>query len=165
MKGDMNIPPIPQTAPSSLRSGLVGGEVLKLLQPADGLIRPGQSAQAEVLSLKQNDLTFQLLLKLTLVGGRETNVQASSNFPLPLGTQLAVTQPSAGNLAGSVPDSIHGQASHATTPAIANATTRKSSGMINPALGAKANANTNPMPPPTSTLSAMASSTTRSSAR
>ncbi len=106
MKGDMNIPPIPQTAPSSLRSGLVGGEVLKLLQPADGLIRPGQSAQAEVLSLKQNDLTFQLLLKLTLVGGRETNVQASSNFPLPLGTQLAVTQPSAGNLAISLQQAL-----------------------------------------------------------
>ena len=81
MKGDMNIPPIPQTTPSSLRPGLVGGEVLKLLQPAEGLIRPGQSAQAEVISLKQNDLAFQLLLKLTLAGGRETNVQASSNSP------------------------------------------------------------------------------------
>ena len=106
MKGDMNIPPIPQAAPSSLRSGLVGGEVLKLLQPAEGLIRPGQSAQAEVLSLKQNNLTFQLLLKLTLAGGRETSVQASSNFPLPLGTQLAVTQPSAGNLAISLQQAL-----------------------------------------------------------
>ncbi|MBP3865791.1 MAG: flagellar hook-length control protein FliK, partial [Pseudomonas sp.] len=98
MKGDMNIPPIPQPAPSSVRQGLVGGEVLKLLQPAEGLIRPGQSAQAEVLALKQYDLTFQLLLKLTLAGGRQTNVQANSTFPLPLGSQLAVTQPSAGNL-------------------------------------------------------------------
>ncbi|MEC4240326.1 flagellar hook-length control protein FliK [Pseudomonas sp. DSV-1] len=106
MKGDMNIPPIPQTTPSSLRPGLVGGEVLKLLQPAEGLIRPGQSAQAEVISLKQNDLAFQLLLKLTLAGGRETNVQASSNFPLPVGTQLAVTQPSAGNLAISLQQAL-----------------------------------------------------------
>ena len=106
MKGDMNIPPIPQPAPSSVRQGLVGGEVLKLLQPAEGLIRPGQSAQAEVLALKQNDLTFQLLLKLTLAGGREANVQASSNFPLPLGTQLAVTQPSAGNLAISLQQAL-----------------------------------------------------------
>ena len=106
MKGDMNIPPIPQTASSSLRSGLVGGEVLKLLQPVEGLIRPGQSAQAEVLALKQNGLAFQLLLKLTLAGGRETNVQASSNFPLPLGTQLAVTQPSPGNLAISLQQAL-----------------------------------------------------------
>lgn len=106
MKGDMNIPPIPQYAPSSVRQGLVGGEVLKLLQPAEGLIKPGQSAQAEVLSLKQNDLSFQLLLKLTLASGRETNVQASSNFPLPLGTQLAVTQPSAGNLAISLQQAL-----------------------------------------------------------
>ena len=102
----MNIPPIPQPAPSNVRQGLVGGEVLKLLQPAVGLIRPGQSAQAEVLALKQNDLTFQLLLKLTLAGGREANVQASSNFPLPLGTQLAVTQPSAGNLAISLQQAL-----------------------------------------------------------
>ena len=65
MKGDMNIPPIPQSAPSSVRQGLVGGEVLKLLQPAEGLIKPGQSAQAEVLSLKQNDLSFQLLKRKT----------------------------------------------------------------------------------------------------
>ena len=106
MKGDMNIPPIPQAAPSSVRTGLVGGEVLKLLQPAEGLIRPGQSAQAEVLSLRQNDLTFQLLLKLTLNGGRETNVQASSSFALPPGTQLAVTQPSAGNLAISLQQAL-----------------------------------------------------------
>ena len=106
MKGDMNIPPIPQAAPSSVRTGLVGGEVLKLLQPADGLIRPGQSAQAEVLSLRQNDLTFQLLLKLTLNGGRETNVQASSSFALPPGTQLAVTQPSPGNLAISLQQAL-----------------------------------------------------------
>ena len=106
MKGDMNIPPIPQPAPNGVRQGLVGGEVLKLLQPAEGLIRPGQSAQAEVLALKQNDLTFQLLLKLTLAGGREANVQASSYFPLPLGTQLAVTQPSAGNLAISLQQAL-----------------------------------------------------------
>ena len=59
MKGDMNIPPIPQPAPSSVRQGLVGGEVLKLLQPAEGLIRPGQSAQAEVLALNLRRATWR----------------------------------------------------------------------------------------------------------
>ena len=106
MKGDMNIPPLLPTAPNGARSGVVGGELLKLLQPLDGLISPGQSAKAEVLSLKQDDQAFQLLLKLTLAGGRQTNVQANSNFPLPLGTQLAVTQPSAGNLAISVQQAL-----------------------------------------------------------
>ena len=106
MKGDMNIPPVQPTVTNSARTGVVGGEVLKLLQPVEGLIGPGQTAKAEVLSLKQSDLTFQLLLKLTLASGRQTNVQANSNFPLPLGTQLAVTQPAAGSLAISVQQAL-----------------------------------------------------------
>ena len=102
MKGDMNIPPVLPATPNNPRAGVVGGELLTLLRPLEGLISHGQSAKAEVLSLKQNDLAFQLLLKLTLANGREANVQANSRFPLPLGTQLAVTQPSASNLAISV---------------------------------------------------------------
>ena len=106
MKGDMIIPPAQPTVTNNARVGVVGGEVLKLLQPLEGLISPGQSAKAEVLSLRQNDLTFQLLLKLTLASGRQTNVQANSNFPLPLGTQLAVTQPTPGSLAISVQQAL-----------------------------------------------------------
>ena len=106
MKGDMNIPPLPPAVTNGARAGVVGGELLKLLQPLDGLIGPGQSAKAEVLSLKQDDLAFQLLLKLTLAGGRQTHVQANSPFPLPQGTQLAVTQPTSGSLAISVQQAL-----------------------------------------------------------
>lgn len=98
MTGEMNILPLPPTAPATPRLPAVG-ELLKLLTPMDGLIAPGQSAKAEVLSLKQSDQIFQLLLKVTLDSGRQTTVQATSNQPLALGTSLAVTQPSANNLA------------------------------------------------------------------
>ncbi len=76
------------------------------MPPLEGLIAAGQSAKAEVLSLKQTDQTFQLLLKVTLDNGRQTTLQATSNQPLPQGTSLAVTQPSAGNLAITVQQAI-----------------------------------------------------------
>ena len=106
MTGEMNILPLPPTPPANTRPLVMSGELLKLLTPVEGLIGAGQSAQAEVLSLKQADQTFQLLLKVTVDGGRQTTVQASSNLPLPTGTNLAVTQPSAGNLAITVQQAI-----------------------------------------------------------
>ncbi|AMQ81882.1 flagellar hook-length control protein FliK [Pseudomonas glycinae] len=104
MTGEMNILPLPPTTPATVRPQV--GELLKLLTPVDGLIAAGQSAKAEVLSLKQADQTFELLLKVTLDSGRQTTVQATSNLPLPQGTSLAITQPSAGNLAITVQQAI-----------------------------------------------------------
>jgi hypothetical protein len=106
MTGEITLPPLPQLTPGTVRALPISGELLKLLQPLEGLIAAGQSAKAEVLSLKQTDQTFQLLLKLTVDSGRQTTVQATSNQPLPLGTSLAVTQPSAGNLAITVQQAI-----------------------------------------------------------
>ena len=94
MTGEMNILPLPTTTPATVRPQV--GELLKLLTPVEGLIGTGQSAKAEVLSLKQADQTFELLLKVTLDSGRQTTVQATSNLPLAQGTSLAITQPSAG---------------------------------------------------------------------
>ncbi|MHC8371058.1 flagellar hook-length control protein FliK [Pseudomonas sp. MDT1-85] len=105
MTGEMNILPLPQTTPATSRP-LVSGELLKLLTPMEGLISAGQTARAEVLSLKQANQTFQLLLKVTLDSGRQTTVQATSSQPLPQGTSLAITQPSAGNLAVTVQQAI-----------------------------------------------------------
>ncbi|MBI3905014.1 MAG: flagellar hook-length control protein FliK, partial [Pseudomonas fluorescens] len=79
---------------------------LKLLTPVEGLISVGQTAQAEVLSLKQADQTFQMLLKVTLDSGRQTTGQTTSNQPLAQGTTLLVSQPSAGNLAVTVQQAI-----------------------------------------------------------
>ncbi|WP_223441107.1 MULTISPECIES: flagellar hook-length control protein FliK [Pseudomonas] len=106
MTGEMNILPLPQTLPATSRPPVVSGELLKLLTPVEGLISVGQTAQAEVLSLKQADQTFQMLLKVTLDSGRQTTVQTSSNQPLAQGTTLVVTQPSAGNLAVTVQQAI-----------------------------------------------------------
>jgi hypothetical protein len=106
MTGEMNILPLPQTLPATSRPQVVSGELLKLLTPVEGLISVGQSAQAEVLSLKQADQTFQMLLKVTLDSGRQTTVQTTSNQPLAQGTTLLVTQPSAGNLAVTVQQAI-----------------------------------------------------------
>ncbi len=99
MTGEMNILPLPQTTPATSRPLVVNGDPLKLLTPMEGLISAGQTARAEVLSLKQADQVFQLLLKVTLDSGRQTTVQATSTQPLPQGTSLAITQPSASNLA------------------------------------------------------------------
>jgi len=105
MTGDMNIPPLPQPT-ATTRMPTVTGELLKLLAPAEGLIGPGQTAKAEVLSLKQADQAFQLLLKVTLESGRQATVQATSTQPLPQGTSLAVTQTSASNLAITVQQAL-----------------------------------------------------------
>ncbi|CAI8811520.1 flagellar hook-length control protein FliK [Pseudomonas sp. IT-P4] len=112
MTGEMNILPLPQTLPATSRPQVVSGELLKLLTPVEGLISVGQTAQAEVLSLKQADQTFQMLLKVTLDSGRQTTVQTTSNQPLAQGTTLVVSQPSAGNLAVTVQQAI---ASNVTT--------------------------------------------------
>ncbi len=108
MTGEMNILPLPQplSTGGATRPAVGSGELLKLLQPLEGLIAAGQTARAEVLSLKQADQTFQLLLKVTLDSGRQTTVQATSSQPLPQGTSLAVSQPSAGNLAITVQQAI-----------------------------------------------------------
>ncbi|ATE76448.1 flagellar hook-length control protein FliK [Pseudomonas frederiksbergensis] len=106
MTGEMNILPLPPTTPATSRPLVISGELLKLLTPMEGLITAGQTAKAEVLSLKQADQTFQLLLKVTLDSGRQTTVQATSTQPLPQGTSLSITQPSAGNLAVTVQQAI-----------------------------------------------------------
>jgi len=106
MTGEMNILPLPQTTPAPSRPLGVSGDPLKLLTPMEGLISAGQTAKAEVLSLKQTDRVFQLLLKITLDSGRQTTVQATSTQPLPQGTSLAITQPSASNLAITVQQAI-----------------------------------------------------------
>ncbi|MCK9817228.1 flagellar hook-length control protein FliK [Pseudomonas sp. MAFF 302046] len=106
MSGEINIPLLPQLTPASARLSSLAGELLKLAQPLEGLIAAGQTAKAEVLSLKQSDQAFQLLLKVTLDNGKQTTLQATSSQPLPQGTSLAVSQPSAGNLAITVQQAL-----------------------------------------------------------
>lgn len=92
------------TAPQS-RSAMTG-ELLRLLQPQQALLAPGETAKAEVLALRQVGQDFQMLLKLTQENGKQTNVQASSNQPLAQGSQLAVSQSNSSNLTITVQQAI-----------------------------------------------------------
>ncbi|EKT4465797.1 flagellar hook-length control protein FliK [Pseudomonas putida] len=75
------------------------GELLRLLQPQPGLMAPGETARADVLSLRQVGQDFQLLLRLTLANGNQTQLQASASQPLPQGSQVTVTQTEGNRLA------------------------------------------------------------------
>lgn len=98
MTGEINLPTLPPAPATGPSPAPPVGELLKLLEPQTGLIDPGKTVNAEVLALKQGGEAFQLLLKLTLDGGRQTLVQASSAQPLPLGSNVAVSQTPTGNL-------------------------------------------------------------------
>lgn len=75
------------------------GELLRLTQSQPGLLPPGSSAQAEVLSLRQVGQDFQMLLRLTLANGNQTQVQATAQQPFPQGSQVTVSQPESNRLA------------------------------------------------------------------
>ncbi|MBX9754157.1 MAG: flagellar hook-length control protein FliK, partial [Pseudomonadaceae bacterium] len=79
-------PPTPVVRPNAAVE-----QAIKLLQPLDSLLAVGESANAEVIALKEVAQSFQLVLKLTLANGQQSTVQASSNQPLAQGTALAVT--------------------------------------------------------------------------
>jgi hypothetical protein len=91
-------PAAPAPATAAVRPAAAAGELLALVQ-AQAVLETGESAPAQVLTLKQAGQAFELLLQLNLSGGRQTLVQATSTQPLLPGTQLTVIQPSAGNLA------------------------------------------------------------------
>ena len=102
MTNEINSLPATSAAMSGARPMVGGAELVRLLQPAEGLLAVGDSARAEVLALKQGAQEFQLLLRLTLFSGAQATVQVSSNRPMDPGAQLLVTQTSAQNLAVTV---------------------------------------------------------------
>ncbi|SEI80757.1 flagellar hook-length control protein FliK [Pseudomonas sp. NFR16] len=104
MTGDIpHLSPV-AAATALLRAGVPAGEVLKLMEPREGLLNSGQVANAEVVSLKQQGQDFQLLLKLTMDNGRQTTLPVSSSLPLTPGTNVNVAQGSADTLTISVQD-------------------------------------------------------------
>lgn len=104
MTGDIpNLSPV-AAATALLRAGVPPGEVLKLMEPRDGLLNSGQVANAEVVSLKQLGQDFQLLLRLTMNNGQQTTLPVSSTLPLTPGTNVNVAQGSADTLTISMQD-------------------------------------------------------------
>ncbi|MCX2887369.1 flagellar hook-length control protein FliK [Pseudomonas sp. DCB_BI] len=75
------------------------GELLKLAQAQPGLLQPGETAQAEVLTLRQTGSTFQLLLQVTQANGAQIQVQASASQPIAQGSQITISQPESNRLA------------------------------------------------------------------
>lgn len=84
--------PLPATSPVVRPATPNAADLaVKLLQPLEGMLAAGETAKAEVLAAKEVAQSFQLLLKLTLNGGKQTTLEASSPRPLAQGTTLAVT--------------------------------------------------------------------------
>lgn len=93
----------PTTAAAALgRAGLSPTQVLQLLQPLENLIKPGETVEAEVITLKQLQQSFQLLIKLALSNGGQTSVSVTSPLPLTPGTTLLVSQASPNSLSMSL---------------------------------------------------------------
>jgi len=76
-------PSRPAVAPADL--------ALKLLQPMQGLLAAGESAEAEVISIKEALQSFQLTLRLTLANGRQATVETSSPKAAAPGAALLIT--------------------------------------------------------------------------
>ncbi|MDF3936779.1 flagellar hook-length control protein FliK [Pseudomonas citronellolis] len=93
--------PLPALLPS--RSVQNAAELsLKLAQSIADLLPAGQSAQAEVLGVKQAPYSFQLLLRLTLAGGQQALVTADSPQALPQGSTLNISALSGTSLAATL---------------------------------------------------------------
>ncbi|GAB0062549.1 flagellar hook-length control protein FliK [Pseudomonas syringae] len=81
-----------------LRNGISPAQVLTMLQSAENLIPEGETVNAEVLTLKQVNQNFQLLLRLVLANGSLTNLPVTSSVPFTPGSLLQVAQASANEL-------------------------------------------------------------------
>ena len=89
----------PTTAAAALvRAGLSPAQVLTLLQPMENLLPPGETVDAQVVTLKQLSQSFQLLLSLATSNGGKTSVQVESALPFTPGTSLSVSQASSNTL-------------------------------------------------------------------
>ncbi|MFV3406071.1 MULTISPECIES: flagellar hook-length control protein FliK [Pseudomonas] len=85
-------------SPQAAKANMTG-ELLRLMQPQPGLVADGETARAEVLSLRQVGQDYQMVLRITLSGGVQAQVQASASAPLPQGSQVSVTQTQSNELA------------------------------------------------------------------
>jgi len=84
--------PTPAVTPTTRPNTSVTDAAVKLLQPLGDLMAVGDSANAEVVSVKDLAQNFQqVLLRLTLNSGQQTTVQATTHQPLVPGGTVTVT--------------------------------------------------------------------------
>ncbi|MBX8605990.1 flagellar hook-length control protein FliK [Pseudomonas cichorii] len=98
MTGDITSVPAATPPAALLKATVTQAQVLTLLQAADNLVPEGETAEAEVLTLKQVNQQFQLLLRLALANGSQTNLPVNSSLPFTPGTTLQVAQSSPNEL-------------------------------------------------------------------
>ncbi|HYQ53610.1 MAG TPA: flagellar hook-length control protein FliK [Pseudomonas sp.] len=84
--------------PQAIKAALTG-DLLNLTQAQPGLLKPGETAQAEVLTLRQSGSEFQLVLRLMLANGNQAQLQANASQLFPQGSQFTVSQPESNRLA------------------------------------------------------------------
>ncbi len=84
--------PLSPVAPTPRPNTSVTDAAVKLLQPLGNLLAVGDSTTAEVVSVKDLAQNFQqVLLRLTVNGGQQATVQATTSQPLVQGSTVAVT--------------------------------------------------------------------------
>lgn len=83
--------PLPAPLPVSRSSPTAAELAVRLLQPLEGMLKPGESARAEVIAVREQAQSFELLLRLTLQGGRQATLRAESLRPLLQGSNLTLT--------------------------------------------------------------------------
>ncbi|MBH3437118.1 flagellar hook-length control protein FliK [Pseudomonas luteola] len=81
------------------RAALPAEPVVRITLPTESPLLPGETAQAQVVALKQSLQSFQLLLQLTLANGRQLTLPAESTSPLPTGSLLNIMALSSTRLA------------------------------------------------------------------
>ncbi len=98
MTGDItSLQPV-ATSAALAKVGFSPAQVLTMLQAVDNLLQPGETVDAEVVSLKQLQQNFQLLVKLALSNGGQTSINVTSPLPLTPGTTVQVSQASPNTL-------------------------------------------------------------------
>lgn len=84
--------PAPLPSASALRPASASADfALRLLQPLQGLLAPGQSGRAEVIDVRSGATDFQLVLRLFMENGRQATLSAKTAGPVNLGAAVAVT--------------------------------------------------------------------------
>ena len=78
--------PLPPSVPVIRNTATAADMAVRLLQPLEGMLAAGESAKAEVVAIREQAQSFQLLLKLTLAGGKQATLQAESPRPLAQGS-------------------------------------------------------------------------------
>src|SRR5690554_3334337 len=84
-------PPPPSTSNAQRPSAAVANPVLQLQGALPAQFKTGDSAQAQVLALREAQQAFQVMLRLSLNNGQQRTIEVQTSQPLATGSTLSVT--------------------------------------------------------------------------